>query len=204
MIEMDRPSRTMLAPHTASTYRAAELVRSFFRAALLLAVATASCKSSWFEETKKTETSSTSPAETFPMVDDSSALPTRGRPHATRKATVRVVMQDPPSKERRSLSLELQTTVERPNARIKLALTEPDGTVAEGRGTMASALFFCPAPPKPCEANYTVQMTYDGLPGTDRVTWKATAKAIAYGADGATMAPPALRPPIVTATLLPP
>lgn len=176
-----------------------------FRATLLLvAVATVGCKSSWFAETKKTQTSSATEAETFTMVDDSSALPTRGRPHATRKATVRVVMQDPPSKEMRSLSIELETKVERPNARIVLSLTEPDGKIAEGRATLASALFFCPAPPKPCEANYQVQMKYDGLPGTDRVTWKATAKAIAYGADGATTAPPALRAPIVTATLLPP
>ena len=147
----------------------------------------------------------TTAGETFTLVDESSATPTRERPHATRRATVRVsVPETPAGAARVGVILEVAATVEQPNARMKLELTQPDGQRKSSPKSVTSGLVFCPTLRSPCELTFGLLMTYDGMPGSDRVSWKANATARAYAAEGAAAAPPAPRAPVVTPALLPP
>ncbi len=168
-----------------------------------LLLTAAACK--WLEPTKSIDNSATVNGENFTLFDDSSALPTRERPHAKRSATVRVTLPAAAGTGYQiGVLLEVAATVERDNARIKFLLTQPDGSHHDGVKSVGSGLVICPSPPQPCDLSFDVVMTYDGLPGTDHVTWTATATTRHFAASGVDTMPPKPVAPTITTTLLPP
>lgn len=112
--------------------------------------------------------------------------------------------ETPAGAARVGVILEVEAAPEQPNARMKLELTQPDGQRQSSPKSVRSGLVFCPTPPAACELTFGLLMTYDGMPGSDRVSWKANATARSYAAEGAAAAPPPPRAPVVTPALLPP
>lgn len=116
---------------------------------------------------KKTDTVTVSEGAGFTLDDDSSAVPTRGRPHAFKKATIQVVVPAAEKVNRIGVSFDVDAATSRPNARMKLTLTDPEGQKHDGFKSANSGLAFCPKPGG-CTLTYQLLMTYDGLPGPTR------------------------------------
>ncbi len=143
----------------------------------------------------------TADGPTFTIHDSSSAVPTRGRPHARRTATVRVSLPETAPGFMNEIAITVEAAAQMANARVKIDLTAPDGKSSSHFKETSSGLFFCKDQPKPCDATYNVVMTYDGSPGTDTITWKVTATATNSTFDGPN--PPTPKMPTITTTLGP-
>jgi hypothetical protein len=157
---------------------------------VVLAMTLASCK--LLESKPSARTSATATGEGFALFDDSGGNPVKGwRPNSRRKATVKVSLPPMPREAKlASIAVEVEASVRGASGDyVTVVLTMPDGKKQEHSDRVGSPLFFCPAPPQPCEATYAVEMEYHGKGGTGHVSWGATATARASGESSAPVVP---------------
>lgn len=162
------------------------------------------CNPKWLEPSPKTSTEASVAGEPFELFDNSSALPGRSRPYASRRGTVRVTLPATPAEAQNAwVVVAVEALVLDGGGSMMVELTTPDGTRNEARKVATSSLVFCPRPPAPCEATFGVRMTYQGAGGTGHMAWLVKATATASAKDGEP-APAAPRAPVITASLLAP